>query len=202
MAKGEGTGSMRASSLAAVAAVLALCAGALYLSAASRTTEAFSAATDLPAFHQIREVDIRLSNLTDADVPDDAITDREAILGRYTISRIPQDTAFGQTALGPQIPTGELNGKRIVGVTPTLETTAGWSLAPGDLVDITFGIASAAATKGVTLANVRVLDISEDRGKLVLALSEHDLAQYAQRAPSPSLLISRAVPYRPRSSTS
>lgn len=148
--------------LFALAVIGLTLAGAAYLRA-EVGAKVVVAARDLPAYHRLAQADLREENVSRGSVPDGAEVDRDAILGKYTTSRVLHDQPLRRAALGPRLddaPTSEL-------VVTALNATPGQALngalARGDQVRLLLS-ADAVHRPPVAIAGVLVLDVSPPEG--------------------------------------
>lgn len=191
----RGQRGLRASSLIALVVLGLAALGILYLATSEQDREVYTAAADLPAFHQIREEDLRLAAVPKKDLPARAVTLRESAIGRYTLSPVLQDAPLTTDRLGPQLTPGALVATSIIGVEARVRTTAGGTLARGDRVDL-FRPASTIGDKTWTLTNVLVLDIRGGPEALVLALAPDQKSEVGSIPAADRLLVARVSAYR------
>jgi Flp pilus assembly protein CpaB len=138
-----------------VAALIAV-GGVLYLTLSGGTERVYLAARDLPAYHQLTQADVRTAEVPRGEVPADAVRDRDALLGRYTLLAAQQDRPYQGSQLGPKLPDGALD-RPLVAVKAVAETTMGGRLSRGDRVDVVLP-PSQNGPAAVRLADVLVVD--------------------------------------------
>jgi Flp pilus assembly protein CpaB len=173
-----------------VVAVLAL-AGVGYLTITSGTEEVYVAAADLPAYRQLTQADVRVHTVNQRDVPDDAVRDRNALIGRYTLTAAEADRPFRTGSLGPRLPARAIQSA-VVALPATPETSLGGRLARGDRVDVLLSREDEPAAE-VRLADVLVLDIVNSA--IVVATTPRDAATFATARGSSTIVVVRTTPY-------
>lgn len=114
--------------------VLALI-GTAYLTSGENRTEIYVAAVDLPAYHQLTQADVRKKSVSARDLPESATTERDALLGRYTLSYTRQEEPLRLNHLGPRLDPQAISGS-ILALPANSETTLGAQLGRGDIVDV------------------------------------------------------------------
>lgn len=139
-------------------------AGALYLWRGVAPVPVYTAARDLPAYHQVREQDLRRDDVRPSELPDQVFTVREALLGRYTLSALRQDAPFDSAKMGPILPTPALDGEHVVGLPGSRSDVLGGRLARGDRVDLLLSPREAGEPPGARLRNLLVLDVRRPLG--------------------------------------
>lgn len=174
---------MRASTLLALAAVTATLTGAFYLRA-NAGVDIVTADTDLPAFHQITKDDLQDRTVARNRIPDDAVTDPDALTGRYTTGPHRQGQPFRRTGLGPRLPEGELGSLTVTALPATAAHALNGRVVPGDRVQLLLHPEQQDA-QSLILAGVLILDLATpNRGGtdyvLTVALSPEQAAQYAR----------------------
>lgn len=171
-------------------------AGALYLAAYPTVRVCYVATSDLPPYRQIHSTDIRLVAMPVRDLPGDVITDRGALLNRYTLTEVGTGVPFVETGLGPTLPAGRLDRVRIVALDGSAETTVAGRLARGDRVDIL--LSPADRVSGGEIADGLVLDVPDHPPAVVLALGEsQEKVLLAARGSSRVMLVRRQSYQRP-----
>lgn len=177
----------------ALVAVVAL-AGFLFLRAYPGNQLVWVAAADLPAFHQIAEPDIRPADKRRSDLPSKAVTNRNDLVGHYTLGPVEQGKVL-TTRVGPQLASGSLQRLRPVAINAGSETTLAGQLAAGDNVDLILSSTSADETsKSVTIRDLLVLDVPPARG-LVLGMTTADELGLESGYGSSHLLVVRTGTY-------
>ncbi len=173
-----------------VVAVLAL-SGVGYLTITSGTEEIYVAAADLPAYQQLTQADVRVHGMNQRDIPDDAVRDRNALIGRYTLTATEADRPFRTGSLGPRLPARSIQSA-VVALPATPETSLGGRLARGDRVDVLLSREDEPATE-IRLADVLVLDIVNSA--IVVATAPRDAARFATARGSSTIVVVRTKPY-------
>jgi Flp pilus assembly protein CpaB len=177
--------------------LLLLCAvGAIYLWRGVGSTSVYTAARDLPAYHRIREQDVRRQDVRSSGLPDHAVTVRDAVVGHYTLGAVRQDDLFDSSKVGPVLNDQALDERHVIGLRGSLADVLNDQLAPGDRVDVLLSPRQRdAATRGVRLHDVLVLDVEEARDPrsfvIVVAVSATDEQAMLRAAGSTRALISR-----------
>jgi Flp pilus assembly protein CpaB len=123
------------------------------------------AATDLPAYHEITNADIRLAVLRSDQVPENTTADPTDLLGRYTVVTTMRDEPFDPEDLGPRLAPGALTAQVIVGFSVPSTDIVGESLQRGDRIDILLSSTSAISPRTGILSGVTVLNIRSDDGQ-------------------------------------
>lgn len=191
----------RASTYFLVIAVFLSVAGALYLWKGAGTRYVYTATQDLPAYHQITELDVRRTAVRSAEAPTNAAAHRETLLGRYTLVAVNQDAPFDTSRLGPLLPRGRLTKARILAVGASPSNVIGGRLARGDLVNILLAQRHSNATQGGRLPRVLVLDVptgAEDPAQnvVILAISASNEDAFLAGAGDARTVLVRAAAYR------
>jgi hypothetical protein len=130
-------------------------AGTLYLALRDRTVVVYGAAQDLPAYHQITEPEVRRLELDASDVPQRAVRERDLLIGHYTLRAVRQDKAIDGAQVGPELATGALAGRGIVGFAASSADVLDGAVARGDRVNLLFAKAPAATLDGALVLDVR-----------------------------------------------
>ncbi|MFI6325190.1 SAF domain-containing protein [Nonomuraea sp. NPDC050556] len=160
----------RPSSLSSIALVLVLVAGLLgylFLREGDQV-RVFVAAHDLPAFHQITQLDVRQATVEAGSVPGDAVRNRDGLVGRYTLAAVRQDRPYRRSELGPLLKPGALDKLSFVATEASPVSTLGGRLARGDRVDVLLSPTDPDATPG-RLPEVLVVDVAKE--SVVLAVT-------------------------------
>jgi len=122
--------------------------------------QVYAAAADLPAFHQITQLDIRTVPVRGSVPPAGTTADRNDLLGKYTLVALAQDELVRLDHLGPVLRSGALDGMRVASLPLAPANSASGVVALGDRVDV---ILSSTATTGSprsgVLREVLVLDL-------------------------------------------
>lgn len=172
--------------------------GVAYLSFTSGAEEVYVADVDLPAYHQITERDVEIKPVDRHQLPADAVRDRDALLGRYTLASIRQDQPFRSGQLGPRLPDVTIIDKAIVALPWSPETTIGGRLARGDRVDILLSSNNnpGAQAAGLRLTNVLVLDVIDGKNAAVIvAIPTSSIDGLAAARGSSMIVVVRVRPY-------
>lgn len=181
--------------------VLSACGG-LYLWRGADMVEVYAASADLPAFHQLREGDLRPVRIRASGRPADVMTTNTKIIGRYTMARVSRDAPLLGNRLGPALPRGELAGFRIAGLPVATSDLANGVISRGDRVN---AVLSSTATDGTPrsgmLRGIRVLDIQVVAGPesggviLVTALTPTDEATLMNAGGTARIFVLLTAPY-------
>ena len=141
--------------------------GTIYLATRSRTPKpsvglayVYTAARDLPAFHQIAEEDLRKSPVLRSSLPKAPVTSRDALLGHYTLDPVGQDTPIDAARIGPMLPVGALRATVVTGLPASPADVMHGGLSQGDEVDVVLSPrAPSRSSGGATLQHVLVMDV-------------------------------------------
>jgi Flp pilus assembly protein CpaB len=147
--------------------------------------EIVTADTDLPAFHQITGDDLQDRTVARNRIPDDAVTDPDALTGRYITGPHRQGQPFRREGLGPRLPDGELGSLTVTALPATAAHTLNGRVVPGDRVRLVLHPEEPAAGVPVTLTGVLVLDVAapnrgDDDYVVTVALDRDQAGQYAR----------------------
>lgn len=183
--------SIRASRAAMVVVGVLALFGVGYLTVTSGTEEVYVAAVDLPAYRQLTQADMRMLAVNRRDVPDDAVRDRNALIGRYTLSATDADRPFHTGSLGPRLPRRAIQSA-IVALPATPETTLGGRLARGDRVDVLLSREDEPAASA-QLTDVLVLDIVNSA--VVVTTTSLNAAAFATARGTSTIVVVRTSPY-------
>jgi Flp pilus assembly protein CpaB len=190
----------RASTYFLLAVFLASAAGGLYLWRGIGTRPVYAAAVDLPAFHQVGVSDVRLTQVRSSRLPAHATSDRNDLLGHYTLGAIRQDHPFDVDHLGPVVPAGALDGQLVTGLTASAAEVGGGTFARGDRIDILLSSTeSAVSSQNSVLKQVLVLDVKpvgKQLGSFVLisALSRLDESKLLAAGGTARVFVLRVSP--------
>jgi Flp pilus assembly protein CpaB len=176
-----------------VAVLLLSGAGLIYLSFFPRTTTIYVAAADLPAYWPVQQRDVRQLSVSSRNAPDDAITSRGNIVGRYTLRPVGQDTAFRSSAVGPEVPVETLERDLLVALPGNSETALGGQLRAGDRVDVALSPERIDGRSGV-LTDVLVVDVRTSPPSVVLALDREEQALLSELAGTTLPVLLRRPP--------
>lgn len=165
--------------------------GVGYLTITSGTEEIYVAAGDLPAYRQLTQADVRRLAVNRRDVPDDAVRDRNALIGCFTLTATDADQPFRTGSLGPRLPARSIK-PAVIALPATPESTLGGRLARGDRVDVLLSREDGPAG-GTRLVNVLVLDIVNSA--VVVATTPADAATFATARGSSTIVVVRTNPY-------
>lgn len=165
--------------------------GVGYLTVTSGTEEVYVAAADLPAYRQLTQADVRVLAVNRRDVPDDASHNREALIGRYTLTATDADRPFRTEQLGPRLAPRAIRAA-VVALPATPETTLGERLARGDRVDVLLSSKDEPAAES-RLTDVLVLDIVNSA--VVVATTPSDAGTFAAARGSSAIVVVRTNPY-------
>jgi len=158
----------------------------------------YTAARDLPAYHFIREDDVRRDEIRSSELPDHAVTARDALLRHYTVNSISQDDPFDSTKLGPIVDEQALERRSVVGLSGSSADVLNGKLARGDLVDVLLSPKEAGTGRGARLQELLVLDVDK-RSKnardyvIVLAVSASEERLILRSAGSARAFFSRSA---------
>lgn len=195
-ARSRAIGRFRLSRLALTIGLILAAGGTLYLANVRRTIDAYVAATDLPAYHQIEERDLRRTAVSTGEVPGDPVLDKDAVIGRYTLAPERQDQPLRRSSLGPTLAIGALDRLGIVALDRDAETSVGGTVRPGDRVDVLLSSTAPGPAAGRVLSNVLVLDVRDTPAAVVLAVSVAQEQQLSVARGSSHPILVRRVPYR------
>lgn len=147
-------------------------AGTAYLRA-SGSASVWTAARDLPAYHQIEQLDVRQERLSRGSIRGKAIRDRDAVLGRYTTAAEKQGRPFDASTLGPALPAGSLKSLFPIGMTATPAQVLRGNTSRGDSIQLLLS-ADGVHARPVSIERVLVLDVTQsgDNYILTVALNE------------------------------
>lgn len=182
---------IRASRTAMIVVGVFALLGVGYLTVTSGTTDVYVAAEDLPAYRQLTQADVRVLAVNRRDVPDDAAHDRNALIGRYTLTATDADRPFRTGQLGPRLAPRAIRSA-VVALPATPETTLGERLARGDRVDVLMSSKDEPATE-LRLTDVLVLDIVNSA--VVVATTPSDAGTFAAARGSSAIVVVRTNPY-------
>jgi Flp pilus assembly protein CpaB len=206
----QGSGRPRRLSLYVLLLLLVIgVGGTAYLATRSRTPKphvalayAYTAARDLPAFHQIVEEDVRKSLLPRSSLPKAAVTDRDALLGHYTLDPVGQDTPIDASRLGPMLPVGALKSAVVTGLPASSADVMQGGLSRGDEVDVVLSPrVPSRSTGGATLQHVLVVDVRPTSTKppdydVIIAMSPKDESQLRMAGGMSQVFFVRVTAYR------
>lgn len=128
-------GPVRLSSFVILAISVLALLGAAYLTFGENRTEIYVAAVDLPAYHQLTQADVRKKSVSARELPEGATTERDALIGRYTLSWTMQEEPLRLNQLGPRLGPQAISGS-VLALPANSETTLGARLGRGDIVDV------------------------------------------------------------------
>jgi Flp pilus assembly protein CpaB len=168
-AQGRPRRAYRLSRAALAAVLLVMVLGVSYLTIFPHTTTVYVAAADLPAYWPIEQRDVRRLTVDTRSAPDDAITDRNSLVGRYTMESTEQDEPFERSGVGPAVPPDALRQTVLVALPGGPEVHLGGRLAPGDRVDVALSAVNV-SVQGSVLEDVLVVDVRTSPPSVVLAL--------------------------------
>jgi hypothetical protein len=189
---------LRASTYFLVAVTAAAAAGGLYLHLRDGTETVYAAAADIPAFHQVTQMDVRATEVRSSAVPPGAKRSRSDVLGRYTLEKVGQDDPFREAGLGPRLPERTIDGQRVVGVSAVAREVDG-VVGRGDRIDLVFSPRVAAQARPVTLSNALLLDVrragNHDYVGLICLVPQENADLLQSAAGDPRLFVTRREPY-------
>lgn len=177
-------------------------AGTIYLTVGDRTVVVYGAGSDLPAYHQIAEPEVRRLELPASEIPEHAVRDRETLIGHYTLRAVRQDRAIDRSQVGPQLAMGTLVRRGIVGFATSSADVLDGRLARGDRVDVLLpartpsGRQSAAALKGALVLDVRQDSAAAGRYAIIVALARAERLALMASAGTSRLRLVRVATYR------
>lgn len=160
-------------------------------------------ARELPAYYQIKSSDLIKKDYITRNLPSKTLKNTKEIIGRYTLTKIPEKKPITEKQLNSKIDPTRLANTIAVGIPATPAMTLGGNLQAGDIVDITFvppttKLGSLPSPK--VFSNIVVLDVKQvsqanasHTSVIVIALpskSQQEFATYTSRA---TLLISRKL---------
>lgn len=178
--------------------VLLCAAGAIYLWRGVKTTATYTAARSLPAYHRIREEDLRRDEVRSSDLPEDAVTVPGAALGHYTLTNVHQDDPFDATKLGPALSEQALAGRHVIGLPGSSSDVLNGQLARGDRIDVLLSPRQEGAGRGARLRRLLVLDLQRGSAGtrdyvVVLAVSDAHERRMLEAAGSTRAFFTRVA---------
>jgi Flp pilus assembly protein CpaB len=182
------------------AALLLLSASAtIYLWRNPAAITVYSASADFPSFHQLQLSDLQAVEVISSEVPSDAVTRPESVVGRYTLSRLEAGSTVSLSRLGPRLSPGALLSPRLVSLQVQSGDLASGTVFRGDRVDV---LLSSTATDGsprnVLLREVLLLDVlsvGDEKKTVVLDLSPADESSLLDAGGTARIFILRVRPY-------
>lgn len=142
--------------------------GVAYLASGQSSTEVYVASRDLPAYHQLTQLDIRTTRLPAGETPKGATTERDALVGRYTLRWTGAENPLLLPELGPRLPSQAI-GSSVLALPANPETTLGSRLGRGDTIDILLSPgADAMEADSRRIAGALVLDLTPPPNEAVV----------------------------------
>ncbi len=167
---------MRGSTLALLGVIALTTIGVLYLRASS-TELVWVFSRDVPAYHSIGQSDLREERVPRASIPDDVVTEREAITGTYTLAALDMGTPVTDELLGPSALGTDVDDYLVVALPAQPAQVLNGRVARGDVVELIFKPQieddPPVSIEGVPVLDVRrvdagyVLTVGLDQGQLV-----------------------------------
>lgn len=178
--------------------------GALYLFWQEDKTrvEVYVPAHNLPAYHQIQDSDLISKHYTSRSVPSGILKKSQRIVGRYTLTSLPNGKPLTNSQLGVKVQQNCLMDTVAVSLPATLAMTFGGNLKAGDTVSITF--ASPATKEGVSptpilFSDILVLDVkavpqtNTFTSVIVIALPKTSAEEFVTHLASTTTLVGRSL---------
>ncbi|WNB85155.1 SAF domain-containing protein [Cellulomonas sp. ATA003] len=168
---------MRASTLIGIGVLALTAMGIVYLRA-NGTESVWVVTRDVPAYHQVRQLDLSMEDVPRTSVPNDALTDEDAILGKYTVQSMSRGDPITRGALGPAQIGAVVDGLSLVALPATLPQVLNGELRRGDTIELLF--ASRIDGQAVSIPGVSVIDVrrAERAYTLTVGLSDDQLADF------------------------
>lgn len=164
-------------------------------------------ARDLPAYHQIQSSDLAQRAQFSRHLTSATLRETTQIVGRYTLTEVPQQQPLSDRQLGPVVDTTLISDTVAVGIQATPAMVLGDNLQAGDVVDLILVPATTEGHPSPTLTlfeHILVLDvrsvlesrISNNRPSdrpfvVVIALPLDRRLEFATRGAGATLLITR-----------
>ncbi len=150
--------------------------GSSYLLWGGSRSVQYVATRALPPYHQITEQDLRRAEVPRGRRADAAVTDIDALLGRYTLSAVAHDAPVLKDRVGPELPEGALEDLSVVGLSASHADALQGRLTAGDRVHL--ALASDGPSNPPTrIEDVLVIDVqrnpaaADSQGPYVVALA-------------------------------
>jgi len=178
--------------------------GALYLFWHEEKTRVdvyvYVPAHDLPAYHQIQDSDLAPKRYASRSVPSGILKKSQRIVGRYTLTSLPNGKPLTNSQLGVKVQPNCLMDTVAVSLPATPAMTFGGNLKAGDTVSITF--ASPATKEGVSptptlFSDILVLDVkavpqtNTFTSVIVIALPKTSAEEFVTHLASTTTLVGR-----------
>lgn len=159
----------------------------------------YTAARDLPAYHQVSQSDVRTSRIRSSDSPAHSTENRADLVGHYTTTAVAQDRPFNLDNIGPLLPTNSLSGRSIVGLTAPADSVKG-IVARGDRIDVLVASTATVSPHNGLLRQILALDVKTGNSgeaslTVVCAISQSDQSMLLSTTGTGRVLVVRSTPY-------
>ena len=174
--------------------------GAGYLWSGANTTMVYVATRDLPAYHQIGELDVRRVPVRGRLGASDAVIQHlDSVLGRYTLRSMRHDDTFRTDMLGPLLRRGALADLLVLTVTGRTESTLGGAAARGDRVDLVLAPRGQSNRRYSIVRDVLLIDtrgtVGYGKSSVSFGVTSEQEEVFASVAGEAELFVVRRAPY-------